>query len=194
VGAIVVEAWYDSLAVWRISREGKQSPDTDGFLGGRYRGLLTSEGRYRAIKTPFVPDEVMEVADLATAMEDFLPRLPAVPLAVGAKWKDSTRTIERLADRRESGAVFGRYRWHLKHRRGDRYQATDSVAVTLDQIVNESGELVWSETHGVVSWTRKISIAARIPATGGVKRSVRSIVDQNVSVVRQFDLPGTCKR
>ena len=41
--AIALEAWYDSLALSRESPETKLSPDTDGLLGGRYRGRLRSD-------------------------------------------------------------------------------------------------------------------------------------------------------
>jgi len=41
---ISVEAWYDSLAVSRTSPEGVLVPDTDGLLGGRYRGALSPAG------------------------------------------------------------------------------------------------------------------------------------------------------
>ena len=52
---ISVEAWYDSLALSRESPEGELAPDTDGLLGGRYRGTLSPAGRYTADARPFVP-------------------------------------------------------------------------------------------------------------------------------------------
>ena len=60
---IAIEAWYDSLALSRVSPETTLSPDTDGLLGGRYRGQLSPVGGYSAVARPFVPDEVAEVAD-----------------------------------------------------------------------------------------------------------------------------------
>src|SRR5439155_20055617 len=62
--SIALEAWYDSLSVWREGPAGKSIPNTDGLLGGRYRGVLTSAGRYAVLARPFIPDEVAEVAEL----------------------------------------------------------------------------------------------------------------------------------
>src|SRR5688572_3504226 len=31
-----LEAWFDSLLVWREGPEGRTEPDTDGLLGGRW--------------------------------------------------------------------------------------------------------------------------------------------------------------
>ena len=73
---VELEGWLDSLALWRRSPETTIRPDTDGLLGGRYRGGLTREGRYRSRVRPFVPDEVAEVAGMATALDDFFPPLP----------------------------------------------------------------------------------------------------------------------
>src|SRR5919197_286923 len=70
---IALEAWYDSLSVWREGPTGKSIPDTDGLLGGRYRGVLSPAGRYAPVARPFIPDEVAEVAELGGALADLLP-------------------------------------------------------------------------------------------------------------------------
>src|SRR6185503_4813521 len=41
-----LEAWFDSLDVRRDTPEGSLEPDTDGMIGGRYRGHLTMRGTY----------------------------------------------------------------------------------------------------------------------------------------------------
>jgi hypothetical protein len=64
-------AWFDSLTVWREGPEGRSVPDTEGLLGGRWRGLLESRGRYTGRVVPFIPDEVAGVADLRGILEDF---------------------------------------------------------------------------------------------------------------------------
>jgi len=188
-GAIVLEAWYDSLEVWRESGGAREVPATDGVVGGRFRGLLQLDGRYQALKTPFVPDELAEVADVAAVMDDFLPRL-APGLAPGQERSDPAGlVIRRLPD----AGTEQRYRWTFTRRRGDRYPATDSLAVTLDQLIRETGELTWSAERGPLGWTRQITVSARIPATGGVKRPIRSTVEQAVAVTRRLDLTSQCR-
>ena len=188
-GVVVLAAWYDSLEVWRETGAGREAPETDGVVGGRFRGVLQPNGTYLPVKAPFIPDDLAEVADLAAVMDDFLPVLPAAPLAPGQQWSDTAGyTIHRLPD----AAKAQHYRWTSTRRRGDRYAATDSLAVTLDQLIKETGELAWSAERGPLSWTRQINISARIPATGGVKRSIRSTIDQTVTVARRADLTSHC--
>ncbi len=193
VGTLVLDAWYDSLEVWRDTDAGREVPDLDGFLGGRYRGLLTPEGSYQPTRFPFVPGEVAEIADLAPVLEDFLPRLPGKELAVGAAWSDSGFTIRRDRDHRAGGDTRHRYAWTATSRHGDRYPAADSLEVTIDQLVREEGHLLWSPRFGPLTWSRTIFITARIPATGGVKRSLRSTIEQRIDVVRLFDPPPSCR-
>src|SRR5687768_719747 len=87
--SLSLEAWLDSLTITRRSEETAISPDTDGLLGGRYRGMLSRTGLYTAEVHPFVPDEVAEVAGMATALDDFFPRVPPRSLKVGEVWADS---------------------------------------------------------------------------------------------------------
>ncbi len=97
--AIAIEAWYDSLALGRESPETTLAPDTDGLLGGRYRGRLTLAGRYTPLARPFVPDEVAEVADMGGALDDILPPMPLGALGVGDHWSDSSGLeLRRLPD------------------------------------------------------------------------------------------------
>ncbi|MGE0438893.1 MAG: hypothetical protein AB7S39_00280 [Gemmatimonadales bacterium] len=192
-GAVLaLEAWYDSVSVWRAEGPDRLEPDTDGFLGGRYRGTLDRRGRYQPSRTPYVPDDVAEVADLAGALDEFFPRMAPTPLEPGREWRDSTTVIRRLNDRRQGGRRFQRYQWTRKERTGERVEAGDSLAVTLDQLIDETGELLWSPEYGPLTWSRRIAITARIPATGGVKQGLRSVIDQTVEVVRRTDLTGPC--
>jgi hypothetical protein len=190
---LVIEGWYDSLEVWRESDGDREVPEVEGFLGGRYRGLVAADGRYQSLRQPFVPADLAEVADLGGAMADFLPRLPPVELPMGKSWADSAGSIRRLADRRDPSGPLARYQWTAATRRGDRHPAADSLAVFLEQQIREEGELLWSDRLGPQSWTRRIMVTARIPATGGVRRSVRSIVDQTIDVVRRYDLVPSCR-
>ena len=190
---MVAEARYDSLTVWRGEGIDREAPDTDGLIGGIYRGILTPDGRYRPIREPYVPGELAEVAELATAMDDFLPRLPGTVIDPGGEWSDSGYTVKRLSDRHGANFVAHRYRWTATGRRGERIAAGDSSTVTLDQAIEEEGEMLWTPEHGPLSWSRRIRVSARIPATGGVRRAVRSVVEQRIDVVRRFDLTPDCR-
>jgi hypothetical protein len=64
---VALEGWLDSLTLWRRSGETTIRPDTDGLIGGRYRGFLSRSGVYSSGAQPFIPDEVAEVAGMATA-------------------------------------------------------------------------------------------------------------------------------
>src|SRR6185503_3571497 len=109
LAGISVEAWYDSLTVSRTSPEGVLAPDTDGLLGGRYRGMLSPAGHYTPDARPFVPDEVAEVSDLGAALDDLLPPLPPSALAIGEHWRDgSGLELSRLPDSLVGGRVVRR--------------------------------------------------------------------------------------
>ena len=188
-GMIVLEAWYDSLDVWRETGAGREAPETDGVVGGRFRGILMPDGTYQPVRAPFIPDDLANVADLAAVMDDFLPRLAPAPLARHQQLSDTTGfSIRRIPDADKTQ----QYRWTATRRRGDQYAATDSLSVTLNQLIQETGELSWSPERGPLRWTRQINVSARIPATGGVKRSIRSTVDQTVTVTRRADLTSHC--
>ncbi len=108
LGGVAFDAWYDSLALARGSPAGELRPDTDGLLGGRYRGLLGPDGGYTAQARPFVPDEVAEVADLGAALDDLLPPLAPVALAPGQTWRGPSTVIRRLADTAGAGGPLRR--------------------------------------------------------------------------------------
>jgi len=183
--AISVEAWYDSLALTRESPEGTLRPDTDGLLGGRYRGTLTPAGDYTAQARPFVPDEVAEVAELGGAMEDLLPRLPPAALAVGERWANSTGLeLRRLADSAAGRQVIQRLalRW-----RGQTDHATvrgDTTSIAARQVTVEDGRVDWSPTAGLLRRIRHIVVETSLPAGGPIRQPLRSRLEQDVSLVR----------
>ena len=71
-----IEAWYDSLRVRASAPEGSEEPDASGLIGGRWRGVLDSAGRWREAARPFVPEGLRGVMELGGLLEDFFPRAP----------------------------------------------------------------------------------------------------------------------
>ena len=156
-----VIAWFDSLSVWREGPEGRSIPDTEGLLGGRWRGLLDPGGRYTSRVVPFIPDEVAAVADLRGILEDFLPLLPDSGLGDGATWRWST------------------------HGSSDRTTVVeDSLSIPVHRESSEAGSLVWSQGIGPVRWQREIRVTAKIPPGRPFPRGVVSVVRQVVRVER----------
>src|SRR5688572_7380750 len=99
---LALEAWLDSLAITRRSEETAITPDTDGLLGGRYRGTLSRTGHYTAQVHPFVPDEVAEVAGMAEAVNDIFPPLAGRSLAEGETWTDASGLTIHRQDRKST--------------------------------------------------------------------------------------------
>ena len=156
-----VLAWFDSLAVWREGPEGRAVPDTEGLLGGRWRGLLDPRGRYASRVVPFIPDELAGVADLRGILEDFFPLLPDSALGDGAGWRwssqassDSTTVVE------------------------------DSLAIPVHRESTETGQLWWNQGTGPARWEREITVTAKIPAGRPFPRGVVSVLKQVVRVER----------
>jgi hypothetical protein len=188
--SLELAGWYDSLAVWRETSTGREVPEVEGFLGGRYRGRLSPDGRYTAAAVPFVPSEVQEVADLEPVMDDFLPRLPPADLEPGREWRDTSGlAIKRAPDLDDKSGPIARYRWSWTRRITDQVETGDSVTVPLEQQVKEEGELRWSASWGPLGWTRHLAIGARVPVQGPIKRSVQSVVEQDITVVRRLSDP-----
>lgn len=156
-----VLAWFDSLSVWREGPEGRAVPDTEGLVGGRWRGLLDPRGRYSSRVLPFIPDEVASVADLRGILQDFLPLLPDNALGDGATWRWSTQTSS------DSTTVV-----------------EDSLAIPVHRESTEAGSLVWNQGIGPVRWEREITVTARIPPGRPFPRGVVSVVKQTVRVER----------
>lgn len=176
---LLVEAWFDSLRVWRESPGARHEPDVDGILGGRWIGRLSGDGHWAREQTPFVPDEVAAVMDLRPVLDDFFPLLPRRSLAVGAADTSNGRVIRRERD------VVGawRYRWRLSRRIDPATRDGDSLAARVRQDVEEDGRLVWSPSEGPVRWERTITTTVR-PMIKGVAGGSRGLVRQRVEVVR----------
>jgi hypothetical protein len=184
--AIAIEGWLDSLSVWRRSAETVTRPDTDGLLGGRYRGTLSLTGSYHSTVRPFVPDEVAEIAGMATALDDFLPPLPRSQLRPGQSWTDSAGiTLRRLPDSALSGVPL--YRIALESRRhNDRADIGDSVPLRLKQVSVEHGSYVWHPSLGMIRRDRRIVVETSVPPGGSVRQSVRSRIEQRITTTRDL--------
>ncbi|HEX6433001.1 MAG TPA: hypothetical protein VFZ87_02105 [Gemmatimonadales bacterium] len=187
---IALEGWLDSLAIWRQLRTSVVRPDTDGLLGGRYRGLLTPDGVYQSRKVPFVPAEVAELADMATALDDLLPPLPDQPLRPGQAWTDSAGvTVRRLADSGMSGVPL--YRYQLEERRTTNAAEVpgDTTVIRLRQTSEERGTFVWHPSVGLIRRERHITLKTTVPARGVVQQTVRSRIEQKITLTRDLNLP-----
>jgi hypothetical protein len=188
---VALEGWLDSLTVTRRSEETAISPDTDGLLGGRYRGTLTPRGIYTSRTRPFVPDEVAEVAGMHNALDDFFPPLPPRALKEGEIWTDSRGlTIRRLPDSALSGTPL--YRFELERRSEARSAETpaDTLPLRLQQKSNEQGEFVWHPQLGLLSRDRRIVVETTVPPSRSVRQAVRSKVEQRITLARDLDPPG----
>ncbi|MGH7580680.1 MAG: hypothetical protein ACREM9_10945, partial [Gemmatimonadales bacterium] len=176
-GGIVLEAWYDSLAIRRRTADGEVSADTDGLIGGRYRGLLSPSGAYVELARPFVPDEVAEVADVSVAALDLLP-----PLA----------GLSRLPDTTVAGRPLLHFRLETRSDTGQAVPRGDTVPIPVRQTMVEEGEVFWSPSSGLIRRTRDITIEATIPSGGRIRQPVRSRVIQHVELTRLPAQPS-CK-
>jgi hypothetical protein len=193
--AISLEAWLDSLTITRHSPEATISPDTEGLLGGRYRGALSATGAYTSKARPFVPDEVAEMADMATALDDFFSPVPPGPLQVGKSWTDSSGlTIRRLSDSSLSGLPL--FRFELERRGEVRVVARrgDTLSVPRRQTTEEHGSFIWHPTLGLVRRDRKIVVQTAVPMSRTVRQPVRSRVEQRIVVARNLSGdPTVCR-
>jgi hypothetical protein len=194
---MTLEAWLDSLSLWRRSPETTVRPDTDGLLGGRYRGTLSPAGEYSGRVVPFIPDEVAEIAGMATALDDFFPLLPPHPLQPGQAWSDSAGlTVRRLADSALSGVPLFRFELHISRKSRRDRGAEDTLPVELRQSSEEQGSFVWHPTLGLVRRERQIVVETTVPAGPAVRQAIRSRVEQRVTVLRDLsalpDSSGRC--
>lgn len=179
-GGLAIEAWFDSLAVWRRTRAGTERGDPEGFLGGRYRGLLLPTGAYESTAVPFVPDQLADLADLRTALDDFFPLLADPPLKPGGVWRAEGIEIRRVADR----DGFGQYRWRKTSRISDSVTVEAGTA-RIEQQTTETGQLSWSASLGPAAWYRRIEVQARLPRTESVRQGMVSEVLQEIWVTRR---------
>jgi len=167
-GHVSIEAWYDSLSVWREGPEGRIVPDPEGLLGGRWRGALGADGAYAREAVPFVPDEVAEIADLRGVMDDFFPRLPGKPLRDGE-----------------------RFEWTRSAPADTTTLSADTLSVPMRRETSERGSLVWDHERGPIRWERNLTIVVSIASGGRSARGARSTITQRIEVTRA-DRPGAC--
>ena len=187
---VTLEGWLDSLSLSRRSAEAVISPDTDGLLGGRYRGMLSQSGQYTSIVQPFVPDEVSEVADMSTALYDFFPPLPPKPLKQGQVWSDSGGlTISRLPDSTASGTALLRFQLDRRHGAESAPTATDTLPMKLQQVTDEHGRFVWHPSIGLMSRDRTIVVETTVPPSQSVRQAVRSRLEQHITLHRDPNVP-----
>jgi hypothetical protein len=139
---------------------------------------------------PFVPDEVAEIAGMATALDDFFPPLASRALRPGESWTDSAGvSLRRLPDSALSGVPL--YRFALESRREvDQADVGDSVPLRLRQVTVEHGSYVWHPTLGMLRRERRIVVETSVPPGGSVRRSVRSRVEQRITTVRDLASPA----
>lgn len=182
---IGLEAWYDSLAVSREGPEATLTPDTDGLLGGRYRGKLSATGAYAAEARPFVPDEVAEVADLAGVLDDLLPPLPPVALAPGQSWGEgSSLELRRLADSAAGGRQVLRLALRARTESGLAAVRSDTLQLPAREVTVEEGRLDWDPAVGLIRRVRHIVVETSVPAGGPLKLPLQSRLEQTVTLTR----------
>jgi len=178
-----IEAWYDSLTVFRQGPEGRLDPDAEGILGGRYRGILGPAGDYVAEAAPFVPAALRDVFGFDRVLLHFFPPLPPRPLRPGAEWKeDPELTIWRLADSAAAGGPVARYGWSRRSTWEEGVSVGDSTVV-LHRTEAESGTVQWR--GGPLAWGSTVRAGVDLPGASG-----RTEVVQVLKVVR---LPGACR-
>lgn len=179
-----LESWYDSLRVWREADGARVEPDTDGLVGGRYRGVLSPDGRYTPAARPFLPAEVAAVTDLADAMLRFLPPLPPAALAESAQWDGDGLRIVRRPDSLAVGERLWRFRWVRQQVDTTREWASDSASYQVRTTLRETGDLAWHARLGPVAWLRRVTLEVEIPADGAVRRASRSRIEERTVVRR----------
>jgi hypothetical protein len=186
--AFTFEAWYDSLHIWRDSPEGRLLPDTDGLIGGRFRGWVTPGGLVTLSARPFIPDELAEVSDLGTAFTTFLPAVPDSSLDVGGIRDDGRGgRILRRSDSTGADGPLARYRWTRTTTDTLREVEADSLGYEIRSTVQEDGHLVWHPRLGPLAWHRDVVTEVDIPADGAVRRPVRSRVEERLQGWRRSE-------
>lgn len=185
-----LEAWFDTLAVWREGGSERLEPETDGVIGGRFRGTLSPHGGFVDRERPFVPDDIAQVADVGDALAELFPPLPPVRLAPGGAWRDGFGlVILRAPDGSRGGRRVERYRINRRLDRDEARLLPDSSEVRAHRSETESSVLEWSEEVGPVRWEREITVDVAVPASGPVKRPFRTRITQIATIAR---VPGDC--
>ena len=164
----VLEAWWDFLTLSRRADGSTLAPDASGMLGGRYRGMLTTSGRFTRTAAPWVPDEVAEVSDLALALDDLFPNF-----AVG--------TMRALAD---SAHV---YRYRLTSSTETDAPATRERPFAVHESESSDGVVAWGR-EGVLSWARQVTAETWVAEAS--RRAFRSQLAQRIELRRVGSCSG----
>jgi hypothetical protein len=183
--SLALEAWYDSLALSRRSPETTLHPDTDGLIGGRFRGALSPDGGYAEAARPYIPDDVAEVADVGRTLEDLLPPLPPGPLTVGGRWADGAGLeLQRIADSSASGRPVRRLLLRSRSQTDTAAIRGDTAQLPATEVTHEDGEVDWDAERGLLRRTRHIVIETSVPAGGPLKLPLRSRMEQQMELMR----------
>ena len=183
--SIALEGWFDSLVVWRETGGERQSPNTDGLIGGRYQGWLGPFGGFRLASGPFIPDEIRPVADLSDAAADLFPLLPLSPISIGVTLADSGRpAITRLQDSIAQQGRIQRYRMTRSRKITTTRTMQDTLTVKVFEEETENGVWTWDPAAGLLGWSRRVVVDVTIPAQGPMRRAVHTRVDQQISLAR----------
>lgn len=182
---LLLEAWFDTLAVWREGAAGRFTPETDGVIGGRFRGLLSRQGGFQATDVPFVPDDLAQVAELTSALADLLPPLPPAALPPGGSTRDDFGTaFLRAPDGLVDGRRVERYRLVRQSESEEIRLLPDSTEVRAQRRERENGVFSWSPEVGLVRWDREVTVEVLVPAGGVVKQPFRTVIEQTIVVER----------
>jgi hypothetical protein len=166
---LAVEAWYDTLAVFREGPEGRFAPDAGGIVGGRYGGMLDPDGDYLSNVTPFVPAALRDIFDFRRLLLHFFPPLPPTPLPPGGEWTGGAGlTIWRLSDSASASGPVSRYRWIRREDWDEGVRVGDSTVV-VHRSESERGRLQWREGEGPLGWAN--STLASVEFVNGAGRS-----------------------
>ena len=180
-----LEAWFDSLSLFREGDGERLEPDTDGLIGGRFRALLTPSGIAASTEIPFFPEDVAQVGDLSTSLVALLPQLPPQPLSNGAGWRNDFGTvITRLGDMTLNGRRVSRYQLSRKSSRPVQQVLPDSSTVQANRTEAEDGTFYWTAELGLVRWERNLTDELVVEKGGVVKQPFRTSVEQKVTVER----------
>lgn len=159
------------------SERGVERHDTDGFAGGRWKLVPNGNGGWQVVERPFVPPALVEVNDLAAAMDDFFPPTPPLLSRDGRIRDGAGRSWRRLAD----SAAVQRFRWESARTRDTTAVARDTITLRIEETVRELSQLQLDARGTAIGWSREIETEM---LSRGAGRGVRATVRQRIEVRR----------